>query len=360
VSREADFMQNWQQRLVIERGGTGGHTYCDLVQAVREAHEGVDPTKRGYYEVRTVRAVVLGAVGFESLCEDALNGQGLEFAGPLPCRAGPDFLPAMPEGFDKQTADYVVAFHGRTATEQTGPPSPQATNFGFYEGAYAEFVDQYWEERIASNDLGVHSPEELQEVWEASRVFGNVVAGLFADSVEASLDLLLAFGGGLCLAKRRPCGAEELSEYFADNMDVVTGLASVTREQRKGPKAALPFYYGSNVLNGDSQALAQQYVRAIKEDGGYRAQWRHTSLRNGRWRRPGFCPASDYSPLSPRTDHEHKAIGALLAPLGLEGLVSPDGRITAAELVIAQGLGIAQNTIYQQTEWQERMLAAHA
>lgn len=359
MSREANFMQSWQQRLVDERGGVDGQNYSDLVRASHEAYEGMNPKIRGYSEVRTVRAVVLGAVGFESFCQDALIEQALE---PTPVTAvsytAPYELLSLPKPFEDLVTGYFAAFKTRR-NQDSLHPSLQSAGFRFYECANVEFNDAYWEARLASDDLGPASREHLEELREQTKDFNNVMLDGFSNNVSTALDVLVAFGASLCIAKQRPCRAEELGEYAIDNIEAATALTSATREQLTGVGAALPATYRS-VLQGDTETAGQRYVTAIEDKDkacGYRAQWCHPSLRNGKWKHPGYCPASDYNSLRPRTDEEATAAEASLGLVGLSGLIA-DGSVTAGQLVIAKTLRVARETIFQETEWQERVIAA--
>lgn len=350
-------MQSWQQCLVNERGGVDGQNYANLVQATHEAHEGMDLDKRGYSEVRTVRAIVLGGVLFESICQNVLVEQGNEPQPVAPSYEIPqaNLLPPLPKPFESLATGYLAGLQAR-ASQDSSRPSHRSTGFKFYEGAYGELLDPYWEERLASGDLGHSTREELEKLWEQSKNFNNVMLSAFGDNVSDSLDILIAFGASLSLAKQRPCQPEELSEYVTDNIDVATALISVTRQQRKNPKAALPFRYGCGVLLGETEMISQQYVEAIEDndkDCGYQARWRHPSLRGGSWKRPGHCPASDYNRLQPRTDEEAIAIEASLGSVGLSRLFV-DGSVTSGQLTVAKALGVARTTVYREDEWQKR------
>jgi hypothetical protein len=366
LSREANFMQGWQQTLVDERGGTNGQNYADLVKASHAAHEGTNPAKRAYNDVRTVRAIILGGAIFESLCQDALIEQSIDSApATLPyedivAEVEPSTLDRLAPPFEGIVTEYMAALKVRTEQGLPEPLSCLDASFLFYEGAYSTLKDDYWRERIAAGDIGGGTTEEAHKAWEQSSDFNNyVVLALFGDNVAASTDVLVAMAAGLCMAKRRPCSAEELTEFIVENVDTATTVASTTRSQRKGPQAALPYGYGYKILQGDEQMLGNMFVKAIKEDGRWRAQWSHHSLRAGNWPRPGHCPASDYNTLQPRTEDELLAVEASLGTLGLSRLIE-DNRVTSAQMVIAKALRISQASIFLDDEWQERLIHSHA
>lgn len=363
MSRDANFMQGWQQTFVDKRGGADGQNYSGLVKASHIAHEGTNPAARDYNEVRTVRATLLGGVVFETLCQHGLIEQGLQPAPPVtPYRDAPEIDPVtldhlMP-AFEDVAAGYLAAFQQRSEQDSSQLPLPQATSFGFFEGAYTELVDSYWQTRIAAEDFGGGTLEEAKKAWEQAKDFNYTMLSVLGDSVAVSLDVLVAMGAGLCREKRRACSPEEHSEFLIENIDVVTALSSATRNQRKGLQVALPYGYGYRVLRGDAGMIRQPYIRAIKkEDGKYRAQWRHPSLRHGSWPRPGHCPASDYNRLRPRTDQELSAITESLASIGLSKLVVDDS-VTLTHLLVGKALRVAQGSAYEDSEWQERVVKA--
>jgi hypothetical protein len=356
-------MQDWQQTFIDERGGSDGQNFQRLVDASSAIHEGTNPASSSYNEVRTTRAIVLGAAALETFCQDALIEQGLR-AAPLvePYRDVPNdptTLDRLPLIFEDIAAGYLAAFKMRSRHDSAQLPLPQATSFTFYEGAHAQLADDYWQARLETGDMGSYSPEDLKKAQEQSGDFNYTMVALFGDNVAGSIDLLVALGASLCIAKQRVCSAEEHTEFFKDNVDVITRLTSVNRNLRSGSRPVLPLGCGYRILQGEEAALKQRHIRADKENSRWRAHWYHPSLRRRNWPRPGHCPASDYNQLRPRTEEEFSALQSSLASLGLSNLINGES-ITTAQLVIAKTHKVAKATIYQDEKWQEAVIGARA
>jgi hypothetical protein len=362
MSREA-FMQDWQQTFVNERGGSDGQNLNKLVAASHVAHQRTNPATRNYNEIRTVRAVLLGAFAFETLCQDLLIEQGLESVPPVTPYADvvsgiePSIIARLAPPFEGSVAEYMAAFKMRAGQDGSDNSS---SGFSFYESAYSSVRDDYWKARIADGRYGNDNPATARKAWQQSLDFNRYVSlSLFGDNVSASVDILIAMGASLCLAKRRVCRAEELNEYIVGNARTATAVVSTSQHQQKGPRAALPFEYGYRVLGGDEATLKGLYVHAVQEEDGWHAYWDHPSLQKGSKPHPGHCPASDDNLLHPRTDEELVAVEASLADLGLSGLLE-DSHITSAQLAISKALRVSRESVFQESEWQERLLHAHA
>jgi hypothetical protein len=364
LSREATFMQRRQQILVDERGGTSGHNFNNLMLATHRAHAGTNPEYRTYNVLRTARGSVLGAIAIESLCQDALIQHGTAALPDIILKdieeifsvVTPASFYRIPAPYHALVNDYSGALQAR-AGQDIAPPDVRSRGFGFYNAALAKLHAPYMKARLVTEDWGGESPEWLSAGFEESQDFVYAITEGFSDNVAACLDVLVAMGVGLCIAKGRACGADEISEFVAENSDAAIVPASATRKLRNGPQAALPYGYGMSILRGDEAMIGKQCVRAIKEDGKYRAQWVHPTLNRGNRAHPGHCPASAYNRLRPRTGEELTAAKASLAQVGLEGVIVHD-TVNSAHLVLGRALPVAQTTTFADTEWQERVLHA--
>jgi hypothetical protein len=354
-------MQTWQQTFVDERGGTDGQNFDAFVEETRHAHEGTNPTTQAYRTVRTERAIILGATVFEALSQDALNGSGSEDSahGTYEGLITDDVrtvLDQMPPSFADLALRYASAFQLRMRQEAgTQPPSIHDTTYGFYEAAHAALIDSYWETRIASNTFEPCDRERLKREWEQSRDFDFDILSLVADNVAGSFDLSVAMGMSLFRAKGRVCSGEELSRYFADNLETAASLASVNRNKLINPPIVLPYHFGYRVISGDAELAKSHYIHAEELGSGYKARWCHRSLQESDWPSPGHCPGSNYNGLRPRTEAELTSIQTSLAFVGLGRLVE-GGTITSGQLMLSDAFKIAQTSLYQGGEWQEQVL----
>jgi hypothetical protein len=351
-------MQGWQQLLVDDRGGADGQNFDRLVQASETVHEGANPATQEYSAVRTTRAILLGAAVFEIFCQEALIEQGLR---PMPSEAAEvnaaedirTTLNRLPLPLQGLVEGYMASYQSRTEEDSSRSPSSEDTTYSFYEAAHSKLVDHYWNARIASGRFEPCTVERLERERERSKEYSYAVLSLLADNMSVGLDVYVAMGASLCYAKRQVCSSDELGEYFADNIDTATALTSVKR----GPGGVLPFHYASRVIARDSKLANQPYIVADKEGNKYQARWRGPSLRGGKQKHPGHCPASDYNRLRPRTDTELSAVTASLASIGLEKLII-DGTITTAQLLLSKSFEGVKATVYQDDEWQSQFIDA--
>jgi hypothetical protein len=359
MSREAIFMQGWQQTLIDERGGLDGHNLDNLITATHVAHEGTNPALRAHNESRTVRALVLGSTVFEALCEDALlqstPGTNPGTYDEVAAAIDPLIVSHLPAAMKPVMAEYITAF-GARANDSEPTPS-KAGSFSFYQGALSQIHDAYWRERLAYEEAEGNDTDALADFKQAltDGIYSNAVTVL-SDGLDAAQDVLVAMSAGLCVAKRRACSAAELSDFIIDNIDVATAVASLTRAHLGGSgRLALPYRYGYEVLRGNKIMLEKPYLTAIKEKRKWQAYWTHPALRDGSLDHPGHCPASDYNQLRPRTEKELSAIRAALAVVELEHLVQGEC-ITSGRLLLPRALEAGQTSILGDSDWQQRLL----
>lgn len=348
-------MQGWQQTLIDERGGADGQNFDDLLQASHEVHQGTNPATRAYNEIRTVRAVLLGAAAFETLCQQRLMESVSDGHAPDDTEVS---LERLTPPFENLVYTQFAGFKAR-AGQDPYTTAPSSSDFGFYEGAHGQIADDYWAERTANGDWTEMTREEIDKFRDDSRNFNYSILSLLNDNVAGSLDILMAMAVGLCVSKQRPCSVEEHSQFIVNNIGMATNLTSASRNQRKGPQAALPYGYGHRVLQGDPSLAKRLYIQVIKGEDGERAQWLHRSLQRGNWLRPGHCPASDYNPLRARTPDEQAALQNSLAAQGLAGLIE-NGQVAGAQLVIADALSVFLATAANEQAWQDRVVELYS
>ena len=148
-------MRKWQQKLVNERGGIDGQNLPTLISASHDAHAGShpNPVQQRYSDARTVRATVLGAVGYEVICQDMQTDQppnAIPFVSPYV-----EFrIPNLPPSFAQTVFEYHAALQSRSQQEPPQTPSSRAKSVAFYKGAHGEIFDEYKAARIAAKDWG--------------------------------------------------------------------------------------------------------------------------------------------------------------------------------------------------------------
>jgi hypothetical protein len=350
-------IRNWQQTLVDYRGGVDDLNLEDMIADSVRSHEHTNPNTKSYRSARTVRAAILGGVVFEALGQEALMLQGENGLVPMNpgTRITPDVdivLNQMPDAFANLALSFTGAYQARLEAD---------ADMAFYTHALDGINDWYWSSRIESIPFRTDEPcdvDRLKREWHETPDFDSGFLSLVADNVAGCADLSVALGMSLCRAKQRVCTTDELSDFFRKSLVTANDLASVSRRRLLHPPIALPYHFGYRVLSGDEEMLHSKYLVAVPDNrGGYKALWNIRSLRNGGYPHASHCPGSNYNPLQLRTEAEQQAIQANLGSFNLKGLVETRA-IPSGQIMLARSLTAAQATTYQETDWQERVLAA--
>jgi hypothetical protein len=357
LSREARFMQEWQQTIIDRGEGNDDQIYNNLVDASVKAHSDINPVDREYGIIRTIRAIVMGAAVFEILNQEALTGDTRPAVLDENHFIPGELLEAtkrLPLPLQDAIYDYMSVFRLRSAANDTSlSPRTGDPAFDFYNTVNAKFVDPYWDARIASERSEPCTQDRLETERELSKNLDYALHSLVLENVSATLDVCMAMAVGLCFSKRRICSKDELSEFLIKNAETALVLTTAKR----GTGGTLPFRYASKVFAGDAEVLGYPYVVVEKNRLPNQAHWSHPTINRGARKNPGHCPASSYNRLRPHTQAKGEAVAMIMAGVGLGHLIVND-TITASQLMLGRTFNGISTTAYSDESWQVRLLAA--
>jgi hypothetical protein len=354
VNRYTTFIRDWQQRFVDSRGGDCGDNYDNLVQASEYLHRDQNSLIREYNTARTIRAVTIGAGAAETYFRSSLIDQQdyFDLDNPADVQITDDLrcgFEELPLSLQEIVTDTASARLMLLAEDNNREPSLISTSFNFYEAAHSAINDIYWAARITlTRDRD--EIERLNQAWANSSIFNYIPFSGFIENASAAFDLFMVMGVSLCRARREVCSSDDLYEYFVDNFDVVTALASTKRKDN-----GFRFHYGARVLAGDPGVLGENYLLAKKEGGAYRSHWNRSIVHQAVLNNPGHCPAATQNRIRPRNRAEVDAVAKCLGNAGLGDYIV-DGSVSTGQLFVARVLPKFAQTIFQNTEWQELFL----